>query len=75
VHITQCNGEGTSAIWDMAIRHIRLCIEKENTDPEIIDTILTELHNSRYHTNNSLPLDRATSLARDQQSDIGWGIS
>jgi len=55
-HITQCQQEAATAKWNGALNNLKQCMKAEQSDPQLIELLITELqawHNSKLHTHTS----------------------
>jgi hypothetical protein len=76
-HVLQCTGEGTEAIWTIAIADFRKWLATQLTNNVVADLICSSLTGWRDGT--APPVVRSNllhlKLAMEDQRDIGWGAA
>jgi len=66
-HITRCQHESATKTWDDALTNLKEWLKTEQTDPQLIELLLTELNAWRNNEPHS-----TTSPVAQAQTTIGW---
>ena len=71
-HIARCRGDGTDAVFDVAVQALELKMIESFTAPAILSALGTRIRQWRKHSRGQAP-DQATRLPRYHSHDE-WGI-
>jgi hypothetical protein len=77
VHVLHCTGEGTDAIWEIAIADLRIWLAEQRTNNAMADLICSSLSSWRNGTEQMPPSSHLLGLRKAwiEQNDIGWGAA